>query len=182
MSGDDASHAPRLRMKVDLYCPEKDQHRVCRTGDVNLEGLFIVGLPCLRMGTEVVVTFGEVAPGALHMPCIVDLVTLDGAHLAYHNPDPATIEELREILWPRWNRADLLQGVLILSQWSHADSLSEWMRLTTIASDYHRSMSRMRADFRRNAVVQAAVPNPDYKRPVGPLAPASNWPHARTAA
>jgi len=182
MSNSDAASATRLRIKVDLYCSERDQHRSCRTGDINLEGLFIVGIPCLRMGSEVVVTFGEPGPGALRLPCVVDMVTLDGAHLAYHNPSSAAIEELREILWPKWNRDDLLQGVLILSQWHRASSLSEWMRLTSIASDYHHCLSRMRADIRRNALDKGAIPNPDEKPAVGPLSPASNWPHSNGVA
>ena len=48
-----------FRMKVDLYCPLKMQQRSYMTSEISMQGLFIVGVPCLKRGAEVEVTFGR---------------------------------------------------------------------------------------------------------------------------
>ena len=150
----------RCRLTVDLYCPERNQHRKCRVSDIGLGGMFVVGLPCFKRDQEVVATFGHAEAGALTLPCRVARITLDGAALKYDCPSPSQLEELREIIYPEWRGGDLLQGVLILSNWVEADSFAGWLRLLTLLEHWQKVTGGARREFARSRIPDPMVVPP----------------------
>jgi len=147
-----AENRVKYRLVVDLYCAERDQHRKCRVSNIGLDGMFVVGLPCFRHDQRVRATFGRSEGGALSLPCRVDQITLDGADLKFDNPSPQQIEELREVIYPHWNGHDLLEGVLILSNWVEADDFAGWLRLLTLVQHWQRSTVGARTEFSRSRI------------------------------
>jgi hypothetical protein len=152
----------KCRLTVDLYCPERKQQRKCRVSDISLGGMYVVGLPCFRLGQEVHATFGQAEAGALSLICRVARIALDGAGLEFKAASPAQLDQLRSILYPQWRGGDLLQGVLILSHWVDANQFSDWLRLLTLLEHWqkasvsaHRELAKARLPERR--VVPAAA-------------------------
>jgi len=150
----------KYRLVVDLYCVERDQHRKCRVSNIGLDGMFVVGLPCFRNNQRVRATFGRAEGGALCLPCRVDQISLDGADLKFDNPSPQQVEELREIIFPHWNGTDLLEGVLILSNWIEAEDFAGWLRLLTLAQHWQRSTAGARSEFSRSRISPPMVVPP----------------------
>ena len=142
----------KVRLVVDLYCVERDQHRKCRVSNIGLDGMFVVGLPCFKNDQKVRATFGRSEGGALCLPCRVSQIALDGADLKFDNPSAQQIEELREIIYPQWNGLNLLEGVLILSNWVEADDFTGWLRLLTLVQHWQRSTVGARTEFSRSRI------------------------------
>ena len=82
----------------------------------------------------------------------MDQITLDGADLKFDSPSPQQIEELREVIYPHWNGQNLLEGVLILSNWVDADDFAGWLRLLTLVEHWQRSTVGARAEFSRSRI------------------------------
>jgi hypothetical protein len=122
--------------------------------------LFVVGVPCFKREQEVVVTFGHPEDGALTLPCRVTRLALDGAALKFDNPAPSQLAELREFIYPQWRGGDLLQGVLILSNWVETDSFAGWLRLLTLLGHWRRVTAGARREFDRSRVPEPMVVPP----------------------
>ena len=115
------------RVVVDLYCPHKQMHKSARTLSIGQNSLFIVGIPCLRPQSDVVVSFGKPEDAILQIPCQVGLVTLEGVRLDYQQRE--------------WDGHNMLEGLLALACQDDIHDLAGLLRITKIAEEWRRHIT-----------------------------------------
>ena len=129
------------RVVVDLYCPHKQMHKSARTLSIGQNSLFIVGIPCLRPQSDVVVSFGKPEDAILQIPCQVGLVTLEGVRLDYQQRESNYVSLLQRIIWPKWDGHNILEGLLALACQDDIHDLAGLLRITKIAEEWRKHIT-----------------------------------------
>lgn len=156
----DMRACPRIKYKleIDLFSERKARHRQCYTQNICNNGMFVVGVLCLRPGDTVNVALGDREKGALELDCIVNRVALDGVGVNFIGNSAKKMKLLRELLTPDWDGQNLWDGMIKLAPWCDSSDFSDWMRLTSLLSHWqHNCVSEKRA-FDRSLVPSSEVP------------------------
>jgi hypothetical protein len=153
----DMRACPRIKYKleIDLFCERKGSNRQCYTHNVCNDGMFVVGVLCLRPGDTVNVALGDRDKGALELDCIVNRVTLDGVGVKFTGNSAQKMAMLRELLTPEWDGRNLWDGMIKLAPWCESTDFSDWMRLTSLLSHWQHSCVAEKQAFDRSLVSSA---------------------------
>ena len=135
----DARRHPRttFRLAVDLFSGTDATRRTCLTRDIGIGGLFAVGAQqYLEPDEPIQVAIGPDQGRALHLEGRVARVNGRGAGIEFVGNSPATMEVFATLLTPKWDGKGLLDGVLMAAPWQHDHDLADWMRLTSLVSEW----------------------------------------------
>ncbi len=127
----EATYLPR-RLKVGLRAPELGIAADCHTYEVGADGLFVEGAPILRRGGKVELTFTDSNGDSLTVDCVVDAHAGSNLFLRYRDLDQVRRQRLEQIIWPPWDGADLLDGLMLMAGRYNARTLRDLMCLTTL--------------------------------------------------
>lgn len=133
----------RCRLPVELYCPGASSSISCKIRDLSLGGLFAVGQPAVRADAALEIRLRK-GRERIGLRARVARVTLDGVGVEFGPLDAEQSAFLQEVMWPRWDGRDILEGVMILAADGEIRDLAEWMRLTSVVEDFRRHMTRHR--------------------------------------
>lgn len=129
-----------FRFPLDLYCGADTQARRCRSRDIGLGGVFAYGVCALHEGAEIRVVLDPDSHARLHLDARVRRFNANGMACEFVGNSPASMEVLAALLTPTWDGENLLDGVARFAPWDSADDLAGWMRLTSMVSDWGRSL------------------------------------------
>lgn len=142
---------PRVayRLAVDLYPGAASEAFHCHTLNIGLGGLFAEGVAGVRTGDNLKVALDRHEQAALELDGQVTRVTATGAGLAFYGNGPAALATLRELIEPDWDGHDLLEGVMKVGPRYEGSGLADWMRLTSLLSDWQRLHHQSQRDAPR---------------------------------
>lgn len=126
------------RLPLEVCCGGADLHHSGRSRDISAGGLFAAGLGGLVPGSTAQVTLGPTASDRLHLTSRVSRTDSSGVALEFVDNSPASLEVLHALLDPVWDGGSLLEGIVRIAPWHEDDSLVNWMRLTSLVSDWQR--------------------------------------------
>ena len=84
------------------------------------------------------VEFASPSGPPVTVTCTVGESVGEMAFLRFPAMSPEQRSRVEELIWPDWDRQNLLEGVVILSRRFSARELSGWLRLTKFAVWYRR--------------------------------------------
>jgi len=138
----------KLSIPVSLYSRERHGILQRRSANISLGGLFVSGSPCGCCGSclEVMVDIigmKDVATQALIGEVV--RLTSSGFALRFRNPVESQRRMLERLLWPRWDGANLFEGMLLLTMREEVTDLASWMRLTSLLCGPYKRLCCMHA-------------------------------------
>jgi hypothetical protein len=125
---------------VELHCPGADSRISCKFRDLSFSGLFAVGQPAVRADAPVEIRL-RVGDRRLTFRARVARVTLDGVGVEFGTVDAGQAELLQDVMWPRWDGRDILEGVMILAGDGEIRDLAQWMHLTSVVETFRRHLA-----------------------------------------
>ncbi len=137
------SHCSR-RLEVGLRVPELNTSAICYTREIGMDGLSIEGAPSLRCGQGVQLVFDDQHGRSVSVDCVVEPYAGSGLRLRYCNLQQERRERLEEIVWPSWDGANLLEGLVLMAGRFGAATLQDWLRLTSLLNRVQPRMASRR--------------------------------------
>lgn len=124
------------RLDIELRCPSQPSRRCYRTCEIYPEGIYVEGISALPANTEVEIVLTGPVGEPLRLRCLAERSTDDDKrHLRFLELSGEQRTRLENILWPPWDGADLLDGLIIVAGRFGATSLEECLHLTNIVSN-----------------------------------------------
>lgn len=131
-----------LRVPLGVYCDNEATRHACHTRDICIGGLFAEGLPCAHSTAAARIQMVLPDETELILSARVARATPQGAGMQFHGNEDTQLRKLEALLTPDWQGSDLLEGVVSIAPWYTAADLADWMRLTTIVSNWRRLTQR----------------------------------------
>lgn len=120
------------RMKVRLHVPGSPAAITCTTQEISHDYVFISGGPKVRAGSEVKLEFNRRDGEPVAVNCVVVPHTGERLLLCYGEMAAAQRDLLKRTIWPDWDGRDLLHGLILMADRCEEQTLSEWLRLTSL--------------------------------------------------
>lgn len=149
----DQHFVPR-RLKVHLRMPGSAPSVTCTTDAIGHDHLFIQGGPRLQDGSNVELTFPSRNGEPVSVDCVVAPHGGQNLLLRYSDLAPAQRERLTTTIWPQWDRVNLLDGLILMSDRLEEHDLTDWLRLTSLLC----RMQRYRGESARAATGANGAP------------------------
>lgn len=130
------------KLDVILHRGENSQDLQCRTFAVGQHSLLLDGIIALSPRQAVQVTLAADSDQPLTLSCRVEATAGSHAYLYFDTLSPSQQQRLNEVLWPTWDGANLLDGLLLMAERYGATSLTEWLRLTDLLSVWHPQVTK----------------------------------------
>ncbi len=145
----EARNHPRTRLSVPvgLYCTEKSTYYRRKINNISVGGLYVDGNPCGRKGAQLEVIIN---------PAVSELESADrytgeilrscvsGFAMQFRYLDENQQRKMEELIWPKWDGEDMLEGLLIVAPREDVVDLADWMRLTSIVSRHYKRICSKR--------------------------------------
>jgi hypothetical protein len=123
------------RLEVYLRRNGSSEAMQCRTYEIGLHSFFVEGAQ-LAKGQEVEATFAAAGDEPFTLTCRVEATVGSNAFLRFGSLSSHQRLRLEQLIWPPWDGADLLDGLILMSDRFGASSLPGWLRLTSLLSTW----------------------------------------------
>lgn len=141
-----------LRVKTDLVCVSTQTCHQRYVRDISLGGLFVNGSACGPTGMQFSVLIrplGRPLTESIRYPAHIVRATGEGFALSFDTLDSRARTALGELVNPKWDGKNVIEGLLIVAAREQVMSLSECLRLTSVICDHYRrvcALSRLKSD------------------------------------
>jgi len=135
---------PSRKLEVGLRLRDSHLPATRRTLEVGMDGVFLDATPNLRCGQVVELSFDDAAGVPVCVDCVVEPYGWNKHHLRYCELHQDRRDRLERIVWPAWDGANLLDGLVLMAGRYGASSLSDWMRLTSLLTSIQPRMAHRR--------------------------------------
>lgn len=126
---------------VELFCRANNHTQKRKACNLSFDGLFILGSPCPKDGTEFDITIKTAMQKyPLQLSTYVVSPGSDGFTLCYSSLSEQDRLTLDYIIRPKWDGHSLLEGLLIFSAFEQVTDLAGWLRLTSLIDNQHQSL------------------------------------------
>lgn len=130
---------PRTEFKTAaaLRCPTRNISYGGVTHDIGTGGLCISGLSRMHEPDELSVVL-PLRGREVQIPCRVAWTDKMMIGVQFVDMTPSHNVILKDLIDPSWDGDNLLEGLMLLSQYLAADSLSDWLRITSMLEKHFR--------------------------------------------
>jgi len=119
-------------MPVSLRLDDQGTMATYCTHKIGPDSLFIDGAPSLRRGQGIELIFESASGLRVAIDGIVEGHTGSKLFVSYRTLETQARERLEQIIWPSWDGANLLDGLILLAGRYGDATLKDWLRLTNL--------------------------------------------------
>lgn len=109
-----------------------------QTRDAGLGGAFVLGNPSWR-GDEALRLTLACRAIEIQVEAAVVRVTSGGSAIRFVRLPAIRREQLERLLWPTWDKRDLLEGLLLMCRGEPLQDLPHWLHMTTLLAQRRSS-------------------------------------------
>jgi len=138
------------RIPVKMHVPGHGTAGTYSTVEIGADTLLIEGAPNLRSGQVVELIFAPQSRHPVAVACVVVTHADSKLLVSLGDLQRELQERLDQVIWPAWDGASLIDGLILLAGRYGDATLGDWLRLTNLLTDIQpRLVHRRYADAMR---------------------------------
>ena len=127
--------SPQVDCYLPIICVNRSNHSKFQgyTQSLSLEEMLLSPAPPWQVGDDIDIRFLR-PTGDVNLAGQVARSEPSSVILRFAAIDDTTCAQLTDLLWPKWDKRDLLEGLILISRYGNSTNLSEWLGLTSVLS------------------------------------------------
>lgn len=126
----------RHRLTGHFHCQKNGRRYHCQATDIDEFGLSITGISCLQTNDIFTLDLGTHTNKNLYLTCKVVRVNPSSFDLKFENCSAKNLDALKQAINQEWDGKNILEGIIKFGPVQPHNTLSEWLRLTSVISSW----------------------------------------------